>query len=222
MESRLIEDWPTARVRYLLERGRVFNSSSQQEQANPVFHEAWELGLQCGEDDYAVDAAHMLGIAESTPEKRMEWNLKALAHAEAHPQAGRWLGSLYNNIGWAKVEAGELEEALDLFERAYEFRKGQGNPVTIFIAKWSIAKVMRLLNRVEQALNIQEELLKETEQGFEPDGYLYEELGECLLALARNEEAKPYFAKAYELLSRDSWLVEHEQERVARLKELAV
>ncbi|WP_136606054.1 tetratricopeptide repeat protein [Paenibacillus dokdonensis] len=222
VEHMLPERMTAARIRYLLERGRVFNSSSRQAEALPLFLEAWELGVQAGEDDYAVDAAHMLGIAESTPEKRMDWNLKALAHAEEKAEASRWLGSLYNNIGWAKVDAGELDDALDLFERAYAFRKLQGNPVSIFIAKWSIAKVLRLLNQVEKALEIQQELLLETDQSVEPDGYVYEEMAECLLLLHREAESKPHFSRAYEILSRDSWLTDHEAERIARLKELAV
>jgi len=220
VETMLNDDLKTAQIRYLLERGRVYNSSSQQSDARPLFAKAWEIGIVCGEDEYAVDAAHMLGIAESTPELRMEWNLKALAYAEEHPNAKRWLGSLYNNIGWAQVEAGKLAEALDLFERALRFRLEQGNAGTIFIARWCVAKVLRLMNETQQALEIQMELLMESEQSHTPDGYVNEELGECLLSLDRRKEAQSYFVQAYKMLSLDQWLVEHEPERLARLKEL--
>ncbi len=54
----------------------------------------------------------------------------------------------------------------------------------------------------------------------EDDGYVYEEVGECLLALNRGEEARPYFSMAYKLLSQDSWLAEQEPERLARLSQL--
>jgi hypothetical protein len=37
----------------------------------------------------------------------------------------------------------------------------------------------------------------------ETDGYVFEEIAECLLALGRDDEARPSFARAYELLSRD-------------------
>src|SRR5436189_9523 len=37
---------PRARIRYLLERGRVFNSSKEPDKAWPLFLEAWELGQQ--------------------------------------------------------------------------------------------------------------------------------------------------------------------------------
>jgi hypothetical protein len=51
------------RVRYLLERGRVFNSSGAPERAVPLFAEALELAEADKDEFYAVDAAHMLGIA---------------------------------------------------------------------------------------------------------------------------------------------------------------
>ena len=50
-----------------------------------------------------------------------------------------------------------------------------------------------------------------------PDGYVYEELAECLYALGRLDEAKPYFRRAHELLSKDAWFVEGEAPRLARL-----
>jgi hypothetical protein len=57
--------------------------------------------------------------------------------------------------------------------------------------------------------------------GYYPgNGFVFEEIGECLLALQRGEEAKPYFAKAYEVLSQDVWLVKNEPDRITRLKQL--
>ncbi|MEO5930639.1 MAG: hypothetical protein ABIR47_11955, partial [Candidatus Kapaibacterium sp.] len=52
-----------ARIRYLLERGRTFNSAGQKERALPLFVEAWEIGRETGEDNLAIDAAHMVAIA---------------------------------------------------------------------------------------------------------------------------------------------------------------
>jgi branched-chain amino acid transport system ATP-binding protein len=48
-----------------------------------------------------------------------------------------------------------------------------------------------------------------------------EEIAECLLALKRPEEAKSYFARAYELLSKDKWLVAEEPKRLERLRDLS-
>ena len=63
-------------------------------------------------------------------------------------------------------------------------------------------------------------LQDELESAGESDGYVFEEIGECLLLLNRLEEARPYFLKAYALLTKDTWLVDKEPERLARLKEL--
>src|SRR4029453_8070283 len=74
-QTLLEPDLGTARIRYLLERGRVFNSSTQVEQAWPLFLEAWELARAEQQDFYAVDAAHMLAIAAPL-EQKLEWNLR--------------------------------------------------------------------------------------------------------------------------------------------------
>lgn len=220
-ELLLADDMPAARVRYLLERGRVYNSSSRPDLAVPYFRQAWDVACRHELDFYAVDAAHMLGIAGDTREAKMEWNLKALAYAEAKPAAKRWLGSLYNNIGWAQVDAGNLDEAQSLFERALAFREEQGNAENIGIAKWCLAKVLRLQGQAEKALEMQQALLKAKEDNNEPAGFICEELAEGWLLLGDQDQARHFFALAYEQLVLDSWLAAHEPERLARIKGLA-
>jgi hypothetical protein len=65
------------------------------------------------------------------------------------------------------------------------------------------------------------ELKQEFEALGEKDGYVFEEIGECLFALGRAQEACPFFAEAYEILSMDPSLAGQEPERLARLKSLA-
>ncbi|HLN61606.1 MAG TPA: tetratricopeptide repeat protein [Symbiobacteriaceae bacterium] len=160
------------RLRYLLERGRVFRSSGQPALAIPLFLEAWSLGQQSGEDDLATEAAHMLGITEPDPARQMEWNMRALDLAERSPKARRWCGSLYNNIGWALAGAGEYEQALELFQRAVRFREEQGAPVPLRIARWCVAKMLRLLNRTEEALALQQELYQQVDPAAGEDGFI--------------------------------------------------
>jgi tetratricopeptide (TPR) repeat protein len=216
VEAQLRGDLPVARIRYLLERGRVYNSSGAKEQARPLFLQALEHAQANGQDFYAVDAAHMMAIVEP-PDEQMAWNLKALELAEAssEPRARKWLGSLYNNIGWTYHDLGQYEQALSLFEKALAWREAQGQEKETRIARWCIARVMRSLNRIPEALAILREL--------EPvaTGYTYEELGECLLLQGKKDEAQPYFARAYQVLSQDEWLVANEAPRLERLRELA-
>ncbi len=85
-----------ALIRYLLERGRVYNSSRQPERAKSYFVGAWELASTAGEDILAIDAAHMLAII-AAPEASLAWNQRALELAErsSAPRALHWRGTLY-------------------------------------------------------------------------------------------------------------------------------
>jgi tetratricopeptide (TPR) repeat protein len=209
------------RVRWLLERGRAFNSAGKKEPAQRAFVEAWDLGREIGADTFAVDAAHMVAIVEEGDEA-LRWNELALDYAKSSedPRAKRWKGSLLNNLGWTYHDRGEHEKALALFEEALEFRKKEGKDNLIDIAQWCVARELRALGRTEEALSRQKELLQRKEKaGRGGDGFVYEELGECLLELGQAKEARPWFRKAYAELSKDPWLPEREPERLARLKE---
>ncbi len=208
------------RVRYLLERGRAFNSSGAKAEALPLFVEAWEMARELNEDYFAIDAAHMVAIAEE-PEAQLAWNLKALEVAEQTDdvRAKGWTGSLFNNIGWTYHDSGRFPEALAIFRRALGwFEAHGGNPDTIRIARWCVGRVLRSLGEAEEALSVQKGLLEERPEG--SDGYVHEEIAECLLLLDRADEALPHFRRAYEALSNDAWLSEKEPTRIARLKEL--
>jgi tetratricopeptide (TPR) repeat protein len=223
VEGMLTDDLALAKVRYLLERGRVYNSSGKVDSARPHFLRAWERGLESGEDYYAVDAAHMMAIIEP-PEEQLVWAEKAMAHAEASSdeRAKKWLGSLYNNTGWTYHDMGEYETALELFEKSHSWNMEHGDDRRVRIARWTIARAYRSLGRLEEALAIQHSLKQEIEdKGIEPDGYVYEEIGECLLALGKAAESREYFRLAYDHLSEDEWLQANEADRLSRLKELS-
>jgi tetratricopeptide (TPR) repeat protein len=220
-QALLAPDLSTARIRYLLERGRVFNSSGQPEQAAPLFQEAADLAQREQQDFYAVDALHMLAIV-APPAEQLEWNLRALALAEhsAQPRGRSWLGSLYNNIGWTHHEAGRYQQALEMFQMALYERQAAGRAGQIRIARWSVARAQRSLGQLEVALATQRELLAELEAAEAKDGYVLEELAESLLALGQPGAAQPYFALAYAELSQDPWLAEQEPARIERLLSL--
>ncbi len=137
------------------------------------------------------------------------------------PAARRWRGSLWNNIGWARFEAGDLDGALTAFETALAARREQAQPKETRIAEWCVARCLRAQGRVADALAIQERLAAETAAaGDRDDGYGAEEIGECLLALGREDDARPWFARAAELLGSDAFLAEHEPDRIERLRRL--
>jgi len=215
----LDESTVCGRIRYCLELGRLDNSSGDPECAKPHFLMALKLAQEAGEDFLAVDAAHMMGIVEKA-EKSLEWNEKAIALAEASSDADArsWLGSLYNNTGWTYHAMGEYDKALSLFERALEFREMQGQQGNILIARWCIARCLRSMGQTQRALQRQRELeAVHADLGNHP-GFVFEEIAECLLILGDKDGSKPYFAKAYEALSKDQWI---DKSRVERLREMA-
>ena len=208
---------PRVEVRYLLERGRVYNSSGKPDQARPLFLAAWEKAQQAKLDFFAVDAAHMIAIVEP-PDSALAWNQKAIAFAgqSADPKAKNWLAALYNNTGWTHYGKRDYARALEAFERSQASYAAQKRMNEVRIARYSIAKTYRAMGRVPEALAMQQEIQRQQPD----DGYVHEEIAECLLALKRDDEARASFARAYELLSEDSWLAANEPKRLERLKKL--
>ncbi|MHC4818304.1 MAG: hypothetical protein ACYTF8_09640, partial [Planctomycetota bacterium] len=208
VEKKLTEETGTARIRYLLERGRAFNSSKQKDKARVLFLEAWEFGCKHDEEYYAVDAAHMMALVEPQ-EKKLAWNLNAMELAEKSKdkRAKLWLGTLYNNIGWDFHDQKEYGKALEAHEKCWEWYK-QHAPQSrgALVAKWSVAKQLRYLGKVDQAHKMQEELLAAWEKAGKPDGFVYEELAECLLLQGKADEATPWFLKAHAELQKMGWV----------------
>jgi tetratricopeptide (TPR) repeat protein len=210
------------RVRYLLERGRAFNSSGAPQRGVPLFAEALREAESDQDDYYAVDAAHMLGIAAPAAE-RLGWNLKALALAEAasDPRARGWRASLYNNIGWTYFDVGDPKTALDYWRKALVARETMGNAASIRIAKWTVGRGLRGVGRLDDAEAAQKNLAAEFDRIGEADGYVYEELAEIALARGDAKAARPWAAKAHAALKDDPYLAANEAPRLARLAAVA-
>jgi len=218
----LTSDMKTANIRYLLERGRVFNTSGEWEVSKPLFLKAFEFGSQNGLDIYTLDAAHMMGIVEP-PDKQLEWSLKALKIAEetSDTNCKGWLGPLYNNIGWTYHDLTQYELALSYFQKGNDWGTEVGDENRARIAKWTIGRCLRSLKQNDEALKIQKEIASEIEEMNLPkDGYVFEELAELYLLIGGKELAKKNFKLAYEELSKDVWLVKNDPTRLNRLKEL--
>jgi tetratricopeptide (TPR) repeat protein len=210
-----------ANVRYHLERGRTFNSSGKKEEAKNHFLEAQKIAVDLKEDFYAIDCIHMLAIV-APPNEAIILNETAILAAEKSEQehAKNWLGPLYNNLGWSYFDKGEHEKALSVFLRSLQWRESMKSAPEIFLAKWTVARTLRALNRIDDALKIQLALLEEMIETQQEDGYVYEELAE--LHLSKNETvSKMYFGFAYRELSKDNWLVKNEPARLERMKELS-
>jgi Flp pilus assembly protein TadD len=212
---------PRVEVRHLLERGRVLNSSGKPDEAKPLFVDSFELAQANGMEFLAADAAHMVAIVTSGAEA-IAWNQKTLDIAEVaeDERARKWTQSIRNNMGWAYYDLGEFENSLQQFEIAEELSRG-GPVKRHLIARWCVAKAKRALGRYEEALAEQLNLEIANKEIQSDDAFVQEELGECLLALRRTEEARRHFVQAYEKLSKIAWVAEDQPDRMSRIKDLA-
>lgn len=213
---------PTVRVRYLLERGRTFRSANQAVKARPLFLEAWQIGDREKLTLLAIDAAHMMGIVE-TGDEAQRWNERAMALAMSSnvPRAIRWRGSLANNMGHTERERGNLDAAMKHFQASLTAFQLTRRASQIRAAKWQIANVMRMQKRYDEALALQLVIETEAAEAAEPDGYVFEEIAEIYLVKNEPAKAKPYFAKAVDALSKDTWFADNQGDRLARMKQLA-
>lgn len=213
---------PSLAVRIDLERGRSFRSAGDAARARPLFERAFATARDAKLDDLAVDAAHMVALVAQGDE-RIAWNRRAidLAAASSDPSARQWAASLLHNLGWDLHDAGRAAEALPVFEQALAERRRMGGAQGVFIARWTVARCLRTLGRLDEALAEQRALEAEMQAAGKPDGYVHEEIAELLLAKGDAPGARPHFARAWELLSTDDGLKSGEPQRLERMRRLA-
>jgi tetratricopeptide (TPR) repeat protein len=144
-------DEPTVGVRVLLERGRLLNSSGHAAMAVPLFEQAAELGDHLGEEFLAVDALHMLAIADSAHAEL--WTRSALEYASTvhDERTKRWMVALHNNLGWTLHSAGRLTEALVEFQLAEQWAERVGTPAQQKYAREAIEECEQALSSGQKA-----------------------------------------------------------------------
>lgn len=211
----------SAKIRWLIERGRLHILEKTPSQAPRLFSEAWTLAVNSGEDYFAVEIAQLMASIE--PQKsQFEWLVRAIEIAENSPlqKTKQWLGGLYTSLGWKFYDLRQYEKSLETFQKALSNLKALGTPREAFVAQWSIGKILRALGRTEEAVSIHRALLAELGIGGVRDGRLYEELAECLHTLKHTTEAQLYFELAYRELTNDEWVRDNQPLKLKRLKDL--
>jgi tetratricopeptide (TPR) repeat protein len=142
-----------ARARIDLERGRALRSGGNPDTALPLFIAAFERAHAAGRDFIAADAAHMAAIVDSS------WADRGIAFAESSDAARYWLGPIWNNLGWSRFDAGDLAGALKAFEHALAVRD---TPRERAIARYAIARALRELGRLAEAIEELEDALAQS------------------------------------------------------------
>jgi len=213
---------PIARIRVPLERGRIWNDTDEFDKASRCFQEAFQHAREARHDPLAADALHMLGVLPPAAEA-VEWNRTGITFAEASsdPKVRRWLGTFWLNMGLKHQDLAQFAEADQAFRAAIREYETLGNTARIRLCRLCLGKNLRLQEHYQPALEIDLPLLAEIETAGgagDPLGYTCEEIAECLLALGRPDEARPFFERAYELLSADPWFPPTLRARLERLR----
>ena len=190
-----------------------------------IYHRSYprELALRHTRAEYFRLA--LLAVAMvAAPEDQAALNSQALSLAgpASDPRARDWRASLLNNLGWIRFDADELDEALALFEEAVEERVRMGKAREIVVAKWCVGRTLRALGRTDEAMRGQLDLVQWMATAELTDSFVEEEIGECLVALARPGEAAAHFAVAADLLAARGPGEEPDPERLARLRDRSI
>lgn len=189
IEPQLASAGLRVRVRYLLERGRAFNSSGNREKARELFVAAWEAARPSGIEGLAVDAAHMVAITHSGSVEAIPWNERglALARGSNDAKARALIPAMLNNSAWDLHDLERYPEALPVFQEALKEWTARDRPQQIRIAKWSVARCLRSLGRFQEALDIQRALEREYAAAGESNRDVLDEIAanEAVLAQPR-------------------------------------
>jgi tetratricopeptide (TPR) repeat protein len=191
------------RVRAWLERGRTWRSSGQPDKSRPLFNRAYVTADAAGLEALAADALHMLALAATTLDERIEWNRRTIDYARRakDPRAQGWQAAALNNIGSDLREANRLDESLVTFREALAAYKRNGRADRVRFARWQVANVLRLKGQADEALAMQLALERDAQAAGEPDSYVYDELALLHAARGEAERAAQARAKAEELRS---------------------
>ena len=211
-----------ARTSVDLEHGRLRRSSGDVEAALPLFESAYATALEADAYFIAADAAHMAALATSGRAGFVTWTQRGIELAEEDDSAGYWLGPLLNNLGWEYYEAGELEQALDAFERALRARERDPSKLEpIALARYAVGKALRGLGRPDEAIPLLEQAVAWTEREGAPDGWYHEELAEEYAAVGREGDAREQARLAIPLLIEADPGFEADEQRAGRVRALA-
>jgi len=104
-----------------LERGRAQASSGDVAGAGELYRDAYEACRARQDHYYASVIAHQAGVAEPEVAKKHEWNLIAVAEADAVADRTRvrdFYASNLNNLGMTYARLGERARAKETFDRA--------------------------------------------------------------------------------------------------------
>jgi len=192
-----------ARTRYFLELGRTYASAAHpaelqtpqaSELARSAYRQAIELARTASLDGLAIDAIHMMAFVDTGAADQLTWAEEALRIVESstQPAARRWEASIRNNLGHALHQLGRYDEALVQLRQAVAIRERGTSAEATRTAHWMVARTLRVMGRVDEALKIQLRLEREADLAGEPDRYVFEELRLLYASKGEPDRARHY------------------------------
>ena len=165
----------------------------------------------------------MVALVANDRDDFVEWTQRGIELAELHDDASYWLGPLLNNLGWEHYEAGDLESALDAFERALASARARSRERRQRSRSRGMRSARRCgaLGRSDEAIPLLEQAVAWAEAEGAPDGWFHEELAEEYAAVGRDNDARRQATLAMPLLERDDPSFANDDGRRARLGDLA-
>lgn len=142
-------------------------------------------------DGLAIDAVHMMAFVDDTPAEQLRWNEQALAMvlASTQPAGRQWEASIRNNLALSLHALGRAAESLPHYERALALREAaHASPRQQYVARWLVARALRLVGRLDDALAQQTRLEGQMHIVGDPDPFVLEELE--LIHRARGDTAR--------------------------------
>lgn len=174
-------------VRHRLEWGRTYASGrhppqamdeAAKSEARLAWQQALDMARQAALDELAIDALHMFAFIDTTPAQQQQWAEQALAVvlASQQPAAQRWEASVRNNLGLALQLQDRHNDALVQYQQALALRQKAGHAQNTLVAGYMVARSLRLLGRLEEALPMQQRLLQDSEALGAVDPHVLDEL----------------------------------------------
>lgn len=220
---------PAGWSRYLSVRGRFEWKRGDLETATETFE---DLFLFCEQNEFwerAVDASNMAAIT-GPPGEVFDWSERGIEIAERGGLT-RWLGPLWNNLGWNYHDEGMYDEAYGALVKAREYHYMNERELPRLIADYSVAHVMMKQGRLDEAgVEMRKVLRWATRLNDDGDpnalewmGFSRWDLGEMALASGEREEGAAMLAQALgelETAGMPNWDPNRWAEKVARCEEV--
>jgi tetratricopeptide (TPR) repeat protein len=174
-------------ARIALERGRLRVNAEHPAEGVPLFTLAARQAAAAGSQFLALDALHMLALADAGHEEEWAADGLALLDRVTDARVQRWGVALHNNLAWHLHDSGRPEDAITHFELALQTAETVGTDDQRFIGRWALGRCLRTLGRTDEARAIQEALAAERPD----DEFVRSELAELSGAPATGTAVQP-------------------------------